>query len=67
MRQVYPFRLLIKSVGAVAGRDIMVVKLLLFFFLCVFEFVVVVDFDLVFVLFFLSGWLYVVVFVFCLA
>ena len=32
----YPFRLLVKSVSAVSGRDIMVVKLL--HFLCVFEF-----------------------------
>ena len=33
----YPFRLLVKSVSGVSGRDIMVVKLLLFFFfLCVF-------------------------------
>ena len=31
----YPFRLLIKSVSAVSGRDIMVVKLLLFFFFVV--------------------------------
>ena len=54
----YPFRLLVKSVSAVSGRDIMVVKLLMSFFLCVFLsvfFVVVVGggvFDLVFVLFF---------------
>ena len=54
----YPFRLLVKSVSAVSGRDIMVVNLLLFFFcvcvcvcVCV-TFLVVVVFDLVFVLFF---------------
>ena len=44
----YPFRLLVKSVSAVSGRDIMVVKLLPFFF-CVFEFFC--GFDLFFVLF----------------
>ena len=55
----YPFRLLVKSVSAVSGRDIMVVNLLLFFFCvcvcvcaCVWLFLVVVVFDLVFVLFF---------------
>ena len=39
----YPFRLLVKSVSAVSGRDIMVVKLLLYFFsVCVlFSFFVV--------------------------
>ena len=54
----YPFRLLVKSVSAVSGRDIMVVRLLHF---CVFEF-----FFVVFICFFLFGCLYVVVFVFCL-
>ena len=32
----YPFSLLVKSVSAVSGRDFMVVKLLLYFFVCVF-------------------------------
>ena len=54
----YAFRLLVKSVSAVSGRDIMVVRLLHF---CVFEF-----FFVVFICFFLFGCLYVVVFVFCL-
>ena len=47
-----------KSVSAVSGRDIMVVKLLLYFFLC--------DFALFFVLlfFFLFVYLYVFFFVF---
>ena len=68
----YPFRLLVKSVSAVSGRDIMVVNLLLF--LCVCVCVCVFDFFwllfLIWFLFcfvFLFGSLYVVVFVFCLA
>ena len=52
----YPFRLLVKSVSGVSGRDIMVVKLLMSFFcVCFWVFFVVVVvgvFDLVFVLFF---------------
>ena len=61
----YPFRLLIKSVSAISGRDIMVVKFLLFC-VCVFEFFCVVF--ICFLLFFcLFGCLYVAVFVFCLA
>ena len=46
----YPFRLLAKSVSAVSGRDIIVVKLLLYF-LCVL-FSLFYGFDLLFVLFF---------------
>ena len=66
----YPFRLLVKSVSAVSGRDIMVVKLLLYLCVCVcvcvcFS-VFVYGFDLLFVLFcFLFVCLYVVVSVFC--
>ena len=60
----YPFRLLTKSVNAVSGRDIMVVKLLLF--LCVFlSFFCVFDVFLLLLLL-LFGCLYGVVFVFCL-
>ena len=59
----YPLRLLVKSVSAVSGRDIMVVKLL-HFGGCDFEFFVCVWFWFVL---FLFGCLYVAVFVFCLA
>ena len=53
----YPFRLLVKSVSGVSGRDIMVVKLLLFFFgLCFSGFFC--GFDLFFVLFLFFGWLF---------
>ena len=65
----YAFRLLIKSVSAISGRDIMVVKLLLFFvfFFCVFEVFFVCGFHLFLVFcFFWFGCLHVAVFVFCL-
>ena len=61
----YPFRFLVKSVSAVSGRDIMVVKLLHFF--CVFLSFFVCVFVVLICFFFLFGCLYVVVFVFCLA
>ena len=71
----YPFRLLVKSVSAVSGQEIMVVKLLLYFFcvcfaVCLFFFFLVVLICFCFVLFCflffaLFGYLYAVVFVFC--
>ena len=61
----YPFRLLVKSVSAVSGRDIMVVKLLLYFFsVCVVQFFLWFWFVFCFGSF-LVVCLYVVVFVFC--
>ena len=59
----YPFSLLVKSVSAVSGRDIMVVKLLLYFFLCVF-FSFFYGFDLLFVLFFVRLFVCMLLFLF---
>ena len=53
----YPFRLLVKSVSAVSGRDIMVVKLLLYFFSVCVLFSFFCGFDLYFVL--VLFWLFV--------
>ena len=63
----YPFRLLIKSVSAISGRDMMVVELLLFFS-CVCFWVFFGWFWFVSCCFFLLfGCLYIAVSVFCLA
>ena len=59
----YPFRLLVKSVSAVSGRDIMVVELLLYFFLSVF-FSFFYGFDLLFVLFFVCLFVCMLLFLF---
>ena len=59
----YPFRLLVKSVSAVSGRDIMVVELLLYFF-CVCFSVFFYGFDLLFVLFFVCLFVCMLLFLF---
>ena len=53
----YPFSLLVKSVSAVSGRDIMVVRLLLYFFSVCVLFSFFCGFDLCFVL--VLFWLFV--------
>ena len=58
----YPFSLLVNSVSAVSGRDFMVVKLLLYFFLCVLQFffcVVLICFCFVLFFVFCFVWLFV--------
>ena len=61
----YPFRLHVKSVSAVSGRDFIVVKhLLYFFFLCVCFSVFFYGFDLLFVLFFVCLFVCMLLFLF---
>ena len=62
----YPFSLLVKSVSAVSGQDIMAVKLL-HIFVCAFDIYIYFLCGFDFLLLLLFGCLYVVAFVFGLA